>query len=101
MNSTHQSMADPATANMLDDNSPSLHYGARVESEISREYIEPSSYDLDTYRIVFELFDRDGNGYIEADDLAVISSKLGRDPQEGNVLFFLMTLFSIRNYKAI
>jgi hypothetical protein len=49
---------------------------------MSKEYIEPSSYDLDTYRIVFELFDRDGNGYIEADDLAVISSKLGRDPQE-------------------
>jgi Ca2+-binding EF-hand superfamily protein len=76
-------MSDPPTNNMLDDNSPSIQYGARVESENSKEsFVEPTVYDMDTYRIVFELFDRDGNGYIEADDLAVISSKLGRDPQE-------------------
>ena len=43
----------------------------------------PTADDVETYQIVFELFDRDGSGYIDTSDLAVISSKLGRDPQEG------------------
>ena len=40
----------------------------------------PSDDDLETYRIVFELFDRDRSGYIDNHDLAAISVKLGKDP---------------------
>lgn len=43
----------------------------------------PTDEDLETYRIVFELFDRDRSGYIDNHDLAAISVKLGKDPQEG------------------
>ncbi len=43
----------------------------------------PSDDDLETYRIVFELFDRDRSGYIDNHDLAAISVKLGKDPSEG------------------
>lgn len=43
----------------------------------------PSDEDLETYRIVFELFDRDRSGYIDNHDLAAISAKLGKDPAEG------------------
>ena len=42
----------------------------------------PSNDDLETYRIVFELFDRDKNGFIESNDMAAISLKLGKDPEE-------------------
>ena len=42
----------------------------------------PSDEDLETYRIVFELFDRDRSGYIDNHDLAAISVKLGKDPSE-------------------
>ena len=42
----------------------------------------PSNDDLETYRIVFELFDRDKSGFIEANDMAAISLKLGKDPEE-------------------
>ena len=42
----------------------------------------PSDDDLETFRIVFELFDRDRSGFIDNHDLAAISVKLGRDPQE-------------------
>ena len=44
----------------------------------------PSDDDLETYRIVFELFDRDRSGFIDNHDLAAISVKLGKDPGEGN-----------------
>ena len=47
----------------------------------------PSDDDLETYRIVFELFDRDRSGYIDNHDLAAISVKLGKDPQEGKFNF--------------
>ena len=40
----------------------------------------PSDDDLETYRIVFELFDRDRSGYIDNHDLAAISFKLNKDP---------------------
>ena len=43
----------------------------------------PSDDDLETYRIVFELFDRDRSGFIDNHDLAAISVKLGKDPSEG------------------
>ena len=43
----------------------------------------PSDDDLETYRIVFELFDRDRSGFIDNHDLAAISVKLGKDPAEG------------------
>ena len=43
----------------------------------------PSEDDLETYRIVFELFDRDRSGFIDAHDLAAIAVKLNKDPNEG------------------
>ena len=47
----------------------------------------PSDDDLETYRIVFELFDRDRSGYIDNHDLAAISVKLGKDPSEGKSVY--------------
>jgi len=43
----------------------------------------PTDDDLETFRIVFELFDRDRSGFIDSTDLAAISAKLGKDPAEG------------------
>ena len=43
----------------------------------------PTDDDLETFRIVFELFDRDRSGFIDNHDLAAISAKIGKDPQEG------------------
>lgn len=34
------------------------------------------------YKIVFNLFDRDGSGEIDANDMATIAFKLGRDPDD-------------------
>ena len=48
----------------------------------------PSEDDLETYRIVFELFDRDRSGYIDAHDLAAISVKIGKDPEEGKSVVY-------------
>ena len=45
----------------------------------------PSEDDLETYRIVFELFDRDRSGFIDAHDLAAIAVKLQKDPSEGKL----------------
>ena len=50
----------------------------------------PTDEDLETYRIVFELFDRDHSGYIDNGDLAAIAAKLGRDPNDGK---------SVRRYR--
>jgi len=86
-------MTDPPIASIVDqgDLSPELRFN-ESNPEDMESYNEPNAYDMDTNRIVFELFDRDGNGFIEADDLAVISSKLGRDPEEGKV--YLTNLFA-------
>lgn len=45
----------------------------------------PSDEDLETYRIVFELFDRDRSGFIDNHDLAAIAVKLNKDPSEGKL----------------
>lgn len=42
----------------------------------------PTDDDLETFRIFFELFDRDRSGYIDGGDLAAISAKLGKNPTE-------------------
>ena len=52
----------------------------------------PSKDDLETYRILFELFDRDKSSFIDASDLQSISVKLSRDPEEGNVTILLAKL---------
>ena len=57
----------------------------------------PSEDDLEIYRIVFELFDRDHSGYIDAGDLRVISTKLGRDPVESKFSQFLSNLILVFN----
>ena len=57
----------------------------------------PSEDDLEIYRIVFELFDRDHSGYIDAGDLRVISTKLGRDPVESKWCQLLANLFLVFN----
>ena len=53
-----------------------LSMANKVEQEM------PSDEDLETYRIVFELFDRDRSGFIDNHDLAAISVKLGKDPHQ-------------------
>ena len=41
---------------------------------------------MDSYQIVFELFDRDHSGFIDESDLRDIAISLGRDPDEGKSL---------------
>ena len=48
----------------------------------------PKEDDLETYRIVFELFDRDKSGTIDKHDLAAIAVKLGKQPEEGKYICF-------------
>jgi Ca2+-binding EF-hand superfamily protein len=42
----------------------------------------PDANELEMYRIVFSLFDRDGSGYIDVQDMSTISFKIGKDPNE-------------------
>lgn len=58
----------------------------------------PSEDDLETYRIVFELFDRDRSGMIDVQDVYAISLKLEKDPQE---VFNAIKDFDINNDKKI
>ena len=55
----------------------------------------PSEEDLETYRIVFELFDRDRSGYIDRHDMAAIAVKLGKEPREGKCKSSLFRYFNI------
>lgn len=41
--------------------------------------------EIDTLRIVFEMFDRDGSGEIDTNDLKEIASGLNQDPTEGTI----------------
>lgn len=43
----------------------------------------PRQDELETYRILFELFDRDMSGFIYVQDVRAIAYKLDRDPNEG------------------
>ena len=61
-----------------------------LAGEMDPNAILPSEDDLETYRIVFELFDRDRSGFIDQHDLAAISQKLGKDPNEGKTVDFLL-----------
>ena len=74
-----------------DDSVLSSHVNATGQIQPSQQEM-PSDDDLETYRIVFELFDRDRSGFIDNHDLAAISVKLGRDPTEGK---FTCALFLI------
>lgn len=42
----------------------------------------PDEAELEMYRIVFSLFDRNNSGYIDVQDMATISYKLGKSPEE-------------------
>ena len=57
-----------------------------LAGEMDQNAVLPNEDDLETYRIVFELFDRDRSGFIDAHDLAAISVKLGKDPEEGKTV---------------
>ena len=63
-----------------DDSVLSSHGGLRGQMHPQQQEM-PSDDDLETFRIVFELFDRDRSGFIDNHDLAAISVKLGRDPE--------------------
>ena len=45
----------------------------------------PTVGDLEVYRLVFELFDRDNSGYIDDHDLAAIAIKVGLQPEDGKL----------------
>ena len=68
-----------------DDSVLSSHGGIRGQMHPSQQEM-PSDDDLETFRIVFELFDRDRSGFIDNHDLAAIAVKLGRDPQDGKLV---------------
>ena len=53
----------------------------------------PSDDDLETFRIVFELFDRDRSGFIDNHDLAAIAVKLGKDPSERKLFRSLLDCY--------
>ncbi len=40
---------------------------------------------MESYKIVFDLFDKDHSGYIDQQDLKEIAISLNRDPQEGRI----------------
>jgi Ca2+-binding EF-hand superfamily protein len=52
----------------------------------------PRQDELETYRILFELFDRDMSGFIYVQDVRAIAYKLDRDPNEGKLSNFLTGL---------
>jgi hypothetical protein len=49
----------------------------------------PTAGDLEVYRLVFELFDREFSGYITEEDTNLIAIKLGFDPEQGKTSFFI------------
>lgn len=51
---------------------------------------------MESYQIVFELFDRDHSGFIDEGDLRQIAQTLGRDPDESKFLLILMQLVVIK-----
>lgn len=55
--------------------------------EPEAEEIMPDVDDLEIYRLVFELFDRDMSGYIDQQDLAAIALKIGQHPHESKSCF--------------
>ena len=69
---------------MHDEDSLLSHTGLPTHMLNSGEM--PSDEDLETYRIVFELFDRDRSGFIDNHDLAAIAVKLKKDPSEGKCI---------------
>ena len=46
-----------------------------------------SEEEIENFRCIFEMFDKDKTGFIEVHDLQTIMKSLGRDPTEGKVLF--------------
>eukprot|EP00347_Sterkiella_histriomuscorum_P009275 403341831 len=59
----------------------------QIQNSSSRQYIQnqidsSSQIDSESYRIVFDLFDRDRSGCIDNGDLQEISKALNRDPEE-------------------
>ena len=80
---------------MHDEDSLLSHTGLPTHMLNSGEM--PSDEDLETYRIVFELFDRDRSGFIDNHDLAAIAVKLKKDPSEGKCIkfFWLKSMFLV------
>jgi Ca2+-binding EF-hand superfamily protein len=67
-----------------DESFAELHSGsAGLQDAVINDTDMPKEDDLETYRIVFELFDRDRSGAIDKHDLAAIAVKLGKQPEEG------------------
>lgn len=50
---------------------------------------------METYRILFELFDRDKSSFIDAHDLQSIAVKLNRNPEEGNDKFLTEEILTV------
>jgi len=42
-----------------------------------------SQEEIDNFKVIFEMFDKDKSGFIEVGDLQTIMKSLGRDPSEG------------------
>jgi hypothetical protein len=63
----------------------------KVEFALEDQQIQappmPTVGDLEVYRLVFELFDRDNSGFIENQDLAAIAVKIGLTPEEGKFIY--------------
>ena len=45
-----------------------------------------SEEEIENFRCIFEMFDKDKSGFIDVGDLQTIMKSLGRDPTEGRSL---------------
>ena len=57
----------------------------------------PTAGDLEVYRLVFELFDREFSGYITEDDTKLIAIKLGFDPEQGKSFFMILNILVLQH----
>lgn len=63
---------------------------------------ESSKIDMESYKIIFDLFDRDHSGSIDNTDLHEIAKSLNRDPNEGtHKSSYRNYLISLKYYDSI
>ena len=55
-------------------------------NDIANVYEIYSQEEIDNFKCIFEMFDKEGSGFIDHTDLQTIMRSLGRDPQEAHDL---------------
>lgn len=57
--------------------------------------------DMESYKIVFDLFDRDHSGYIDNIDLQEIAQSLNRDPNEGKISVLIKFTINLIHFTRV